>query len=158
MKSIVKILNDKLSRVKNKLLNIPAHPHQVAMGYALGIFLAASPLIGLKVFIAIGLTLLFKWSKVAAVIGVFHINILTGPPFYAISFLVGKSILGSDISFDLSGPMNLDMMAEILTTNSVVFIILLAGGIILGLPMAAAAYYFSKSIIRRKSPIKTTAI
>ncbi|PLW99527.1 MAG: hypothetical protein C0591_02605 [Marinilabiliales bacterium] len=158
MKSIFNILNKKIAGVKNKLLNIPAHPHQVAMGYALGIFLAASPLIGLKVFIAIGLTLLFKWSKVASLIGVFHINILTGPPFYGLSFLVGKSVLGSDVSFDLSGPLSLNTMIEILTTNSLVFIILLAGGIVIGLPLAAAAYYFSKSLIRRKSLVKSTAL
>jgi len=158
MKSIFNILNKKLSGVKNKLLNIPAHPHQVAMGYALGIFLAASPLIGLKVFIAIGLTLLFKWSKVAALIGVFHINIITGPPFYGLSFLIGKSVLGSDISFDLSGPLSLNTMVEILTTNSLVFMILLAGGIILGLPMAVGAYYFSISILHRKSTLKIKAL
>lgn len=158
MKSIVKILNGKLSGVKNKLQNIPADPHQVAMGYALGIFLAASPLIGIKVFIAIGLTFLFKWNKMAAVIGVFHINFLTGPLFYGLSFLVGKTILGSDVSFDFTGSITLNTLVEILTTNSLVFIILLAGGIVLGLPMAVAAYYFSISIIRRKSPIKTTAV
>lgn len=158
MKSLFNILNQKLAEVKNKLLNIPAQPHQVAMGYALGIFLAASPLIGLKVFIAIGLTLLFKWSKVAALVGVFHINIITGPPFYGLSFLVGKLVLGSDVSFDFSGSLSLSSMVEILTTNSLVFIILLAGGIVIGLPMAAAAYYFSKSIIRRKSPVKNIAV
>ena len=158
MKSLFNLLNNKLAEVKNKLLNIPAQPHQVAMGYALGIFLAASPLIGLKVFIAIGLTLWFKWSKVAALIGVFHINIITGPPFYGLSFLVGKLVLGSDVSFDFSGSLSLSSMVEILTTNSLVFIILLAGGIVMGLPLAAAAYYFSKSIIRRKSPVKNIAV
>ena len=72
-----------------------------------GFFLAASPFIGLKIFIAIAITFIFKWNKVAAIIGVFHINPLTGPIFYGFSFLVGNSVLGSDVSFAFTWPITI---------------------------------------------------
>ena len=98
MKSLVKILSQKLVAIKIKLTGIDAEPHQVAMGYALGIFLAATPFIGLKVFIALALTFIFKWNKIAAIFGVFHINLFTGPVFYGFSYIVGSSVLGADVS------------------------------------------------------------
>ncbi len=158
MKSLVKILAQKLVAIKNKLTGINAEPHQVAMGYALGVFLAASPFIGLKVFIAMALTFVFKWNKVAAIFGVFHINFLTGPVFYGFSYLVGSSVLGTDITGNLNQSFTMGTLLEILTTNSIVFMSLLAGGIILGLPMAVAAYLISNSFFRRKTVLNTNAL
>jgi len=158
MKYLRKILANRLIGIKSKLVDITAEPHKVAMGYALGIFLAASPFIGLKVFIAMALTFIFKWNKVAAIFGVFHINILTAPVFYGFSFLVGKSVLGSDVAFDFSWPITIRTLFEMITTNSIVFMSLLTGGIILGLPMAVAAYFFSDSLIHRKASLKPNAL
>jgi uncharacterized protein (DUF2062 family) len=158
MKTLKKVLSNKLADIKNKLAGISAEPRKVAMGYALGIFLAASPFIGLKVFIAIALTFIFKWNKVAAIIGVFHINPLTGPIFYGFSFLVGNSVLGSDVCFDFTWPITIKTLYEIVTANSMVFMSLLTGGIILGLPLAIAAYFFSNSFILRKTILKQNAI
>jgi uncharacterized protein (DUF2062 family) len=158
MKTIRKVLVNQLIGIKGKLLGISEEPRKVAMGYALGIFLAASPLIGLKVFIAIALTFIFKWNKVAAIIGVFHINPLTGPIFYGFSFLVGNSVLGSDVSFAFTWPITIKTLYEIVTANSMVFMSLLTGGIILGLPLAIAAYYFSSSLIHHKNALKTNVL
>jgi uncharacterized protein (DUF2062 family) len=155
MKTINKTLLEKISHLKNKLAGISAEPHKVAMGYAFGIFLAATPLIGIKVFIAIAVTFLFKWNKVAAIIGVFHINPLTGPLFYGFSFLVGSSVLGSDVAFEFTWPITIKSLYDILTTNSLVFLSLLTGGFILGLPLAIAAYFFSNSVIHHKTSLKT---
>jgi hypothetical protein len=158
MKPLHKLLKSKMVDIKNKLNNIQAEPHKVAMGYALGIFLAASPFIGFKVFIAIAITFIFKWNKVASIIGVFHINLLTAPVFYGFSFLVGKTVLGLDVSFDFSWPITIEKMYDMVSSNSIVFMILLVGGIVLGLPMAIAAYYFSTSLIHHKTSLKTNAL
>jgi uncharacterized protein len=158
MKTIGKILKDNLVSIKSKLAGIKENPHKVAMGYALGVFLAASPFIGLKVFIAIAITFIFKWNKAAAIIGVFHINILTAPLFYGFSFLVGKSVLGSDVSFDFSWPITVSTLYEMITTNSIVFLSLLAGGTVIGLPLAFAAYFFSNSYFQRKTFLKPNAL
>jgi len=158
MKSLTKIMVQKLAKVKNKLTGLNAEPHQVAMGYALGVFLAASPFIGLKVFIAMALTFIFKWNKVAAIFGVFHINFLTGPVFYGFSYIVGSSVLGADVSNDVTLSFTMSSLNQIFTANSIVFMSLLAGGIILGLPMAIAAYFVSNSFFQNKKTINPNAL
>ena len=101
MKRIKEKITKRLSVLKEKLTDLKTDPKKVSMGYAFGVFLASTPFIGIKVFIAILFTSLFKWSKVAAVIGVFHINVLTAPLFYGFSFLLGKRCLGRILNFHI---------------------------------------------------------
>jgi len=158
MKTLWKILEKWLAGIKSKLTGIKAEPHKVAMGYALGVFLATTPFVGLKVFIAIALTFLFKWSKGAAIFGVLHVNFVTGPIFYGFSYLVGRFVLGAEVSTDVSFSVSIGALIEILTTNSIVFLSLLAGGVILGLPLAVAAYFISNSFFHHKSSLKPKAL
>ena len=109
--------------------------------------------IGFKVFIAIIVTYLFRWNKIASIIGVFHINILNGPLFYGFSYIVGKFALGHRSSYALPDKFNFSACLDLFTGNYILFLDLLAGGVILGLPMAFAAYYFSYKLIRRRQMI-----
>jgi len=92
--------------IKTKLLSIEASPEKISRGYALGVFLGTTPIIGTKVIIALGLTSFLKWSRVASVIGVYHINILTGPLFYSVSFFVGKWLIGAQANLIIPRQMN----------------------------------------------------
>jgi uncharacterized protein len=71
--------------IRRKLIGMKGDPRMISRGYALGIFLGTTPFIGCKVFIALILTSLLKWSKIPAVFGVYHINLFTAPFFYGIS-------------------------------------------------------------------------
>ncbi|MCX6245908.1 MAG: DUF2062 domain-containing protein [Bacteroidetes bacterium] len=148
MKAIKVNIKAKLLGIRKKLVSIKADPKKICLGYALGIFLAATPFIGVKVPIAILLTHLLKWNKVASVIGVFHINILTGPLFYGFSYLVGKFILHPGTGYYMPQELTVKTCLALITDNSTVFTDLLAGGFILGLPMAFAAYLISSSFFR----------
>jgi len=158
MKSLIIKLKSKIAGIKNKLLKIEAESHDVAMGYAMGIFLAASPFIGIKVPIAIALSFLFKWNKIAAIIGIFHINPLTGPLFYGLSFVVGKFVTGIDLSVDFSSGFSIKMLGSLLTSNIDGFVCLLIGGIIIGLPLSVAAYFITRSIFYRAKTLKTNVM
>lgn len=136
-------------RIRERLLAIKANPLRVSLGYALGVFLETTPLIGTKVFIALIFTSIFKWNKASSILGVYHINILTAPLFYSCSFLAGKWILGSDVLFVVPETLSFAAFWEAFTGNMMIFYCLLAGGMVLGLPMAAGAYYFSMFILRR---------
>ena len=155
MKSFKNVFISKANSLKKKLTTITDKPRNVAMGYALGVFLAATPLIGIKVFIAIALTFLFKWNKVAAIIGVFHINPITGPFFYGISFLIGKVILGTDLELDVNSLNSLQAFIEMFTTNSILFVCLLLGGVVLGMPLGFMAYIFSYKVVQKNKQLKT---
>jgi hypothetical protein len=77
-------------KIGSKLLNIKAGPEKVSGSYALGVFLATTPFIGMKVFIALVLTTILKWSRLAAVIGVYHNNILNWSAVLQLCLFRGK--------------------------------------------------------------------
>jgi uncharacterized protein (DUF2062 family) len=149
MEPIKKYIGKRVSAFRAKLAGIPGNPRKVSLGYSLGVFLAATPLIGVKVPIAILLTSLFKWNKIASVIGVFHVNLLTAPLFYGFSFLVGQFVLQEDTGTVLPDDFTVKACIDLFTENYRVFLALLAGGFVLGVPMAIAAYFFCFSVILR---------
>ena len=72
-------------RIKQGYLQVKelhGDPHYVAMGMAIGIFVACTPTIPFHTVIAIFLAFLFRGSKVAAAIGVWFSNPLTMPLLY----------------------------------------------------------------------------
>ena len=150
MESIRKCIGKRVSAFREKLAAIPENPQKISLGYALGVFLASTPFIGIKVPIAILLTALFKWNKIASIIGVFHVNLLTAPLFYGCSYLVGQFVLHQGTGYSLPDDLTIKTCYDLLTGNYIVFLDLLVGGCMLGVPMAFAAYFFSFSLIRRK--------
>lgn len=137
-------------QIKSKLLQIKASPDKISKGYALGVFLGTTPFIGTKVFIALGLTYFLKWNKIASVIGVYHINLFTAPLFYSASFFLGKFIIQTKVEFRYPERFNIQEILHMVTGSPDILLALMAGGIILGLPMALIAYYFSYSILKSK--------
>lgn len=134
--------------LKNNLQSIKASPEKISKGYALGIFLGTTPFIGTKVFIALGLTYFLKWSKIASVIGVYHINLFTAPFFYTLSFFIGKSVTRTQLEFSFPDKMTLSAVFNLFVGNWEILKALLVGGLILGIPMAIMAYLFSSSILK----------
>ena len=147
-----------ISDVWNKIAKIHADPQKVALGYAFGIFLAASPLIGIKVLIAIPVTLLLKWNKTAVLIGILHINPITGPIFYGFSFMIGKIILGGNVDISLASSLTSNSPAEMLTTQLTLFKCLLLGGVVIGLPVSLFAYYAVKKLLIHNSKLNSKAL
>ena len=140
----------KLNRIKDtlqRLLTIKGNPGDVASGYALGIFLATTPFIGFKVFIALFLSAAFRWNKMASVVGVYHVNPLTAPPFYALAFLVGKAILGTEGQFVFPRGAGLASLIHLFTGAGQLFLTLLIGGAILGIPLTLIAFLSAKKLL-----------
>jgi uncharacterized protein (DUF2062 family) len=109
--------------------------------------LATTPFVGLKVFIALILSALFRWSKTASVVGVYHINPVTAPPFYGISFLVGKSVLGINAQFVIPEHCSITSMFHLFAGAGQIFMSLLAGGLILGIPLTFIAYLSVRRVL-----------
>jgi uncharacterized protein len=135
--------------IRRKLMSMKGDPRMISRGYALGILLGTTPFIGCKVFIALILTSLLKWSKLPAVFGVYHINLFTAPFFYGISYLLGRTILGTQSPFVFPRDAGIGEVFSIFYGNAHIFYSLLLGGIILGIPMAAAAYFFALAVTRK---------
>jgi len=129
------------NKIKSKLLAIEASPQMVSRGYALGVFLGTTPFIGTKVFIALGLTTFFRWSRLASVVGVYHINILTAPLFYGLAFGLGQWITGAETNLYFPSRLNFAWVFSTMFGSWEVFSSLLLGGLVLGIPMSMAAYF-----------------
>jgi len=76
------------------IVSIRATPRQVALGVALGSFIAFSPLIGLQTLLAALFATLIGASKKAAMLAVWISNPLTMGPIFAVTYQLGL-ILGS---------------------------------------------------------------
>ena len=157
MKTIRGICSGALQALKERLDSITADPEKVRLGYAFGVFLASTPFIGLKVFIALFFTTLFKWNKVSALIGVFHVNLFTAPFFYGFAFLVGNKVLGCHADFTCPDRISLVAFIEIFRNNIFILYSLLLGGLLLGIPMAIGAYCLAKYLTSkpRNAPVPT---
>ncbi|WP_336294097.1 DUF2062 domain-containing protein [Bartonella sp. CB169] len=63
--------------IHKRILRISATPHKVALGFAIGIFLACSPLFGMHIILAIFFSWIFRGNFAAAIIGTLFSNPLT---------------------------------------------------------------------------------
>lgn len=133
-----------------KLSAIRENPAKICYGFAFGVLMSATPFIGFKWLVALPIVMLARWNKTACMLGILQVNYLTGPFFYALSYLIGRKVCGFDRAFELPERMNLVAFKEIFFENAEVFLSLLAGGLILGIPMALASYFLVRSFFMKK--------
>jgi uncharacterized protein (DUF2062 family) len=92
---MAKIRKNKLFRyLEYKVLHIDDSPHKIALGVAIGLFIAWSPLIGVHIFLAIGFSLLLRANKFAAFVSVWVSNVFTFFIIYYPGYLLGAFLFG----------------------------------------------------------------
>ena len=84
------------------LLRVDASPHCLALGLAVGIFMATTPFLGLQVCGAMGLAWLFGGHVPAAIIGTFWANPVTYPLLLAASYRLGAALLNVPETLNLA--------------------------------------------------------
>lgn len=139
-----------VEKIRSKLRQIKATPEKISKGYALGVFLGTTPLIGTKVFIALGLTSFLKWNRIASVIGVYHINLFTAPAFYSAAFFTGKFVTRTQVNLEIPEKLSFQAFFQLVAGSPDILLAITIGGLVLGLPMAVLAYYFSYSILKKR--------
>jgi hypothetical protein len=77
-----------------KLSALEDTPERIAMAFALGVFLAFSPLIGLSTFLGIGLVFFCGLNRFALLLGIFINNPLTLIPICAAGTYLGSLLIG----------------------------------------------------------------
>lgn len=111
---------------------LPGSPKTVALGTAIGLFLAFTPTLGVQMMIAATLAIVLRGSASAAVAAVWVSNPLTVGPIYAATYGLGVLVLPG------SGPITA----------------LLVGGALAGLVAALVGYRLVfYSMQRRDQPI-----
>ncbi|HYE74195.1 MAG TPA: DUF2062 domain-containing protein, partial [Blastocatellia bacterium] len=77
-------------RAVRNLLNLNDPPERTALAFAIGVFIAFSPLLGLHTIIAALIALFWRCNKVAIFTGVYVNNPWTLAPIIALSWAIGR--------------------------------------------------------------------
>jgi len=132
-----------------RFLKIRGHPNEIALGLALGLFVGMTPSMGFHTAIAVFLAALLKWNKISAAVGVWITNPLTAPVIYSVNYFIGAKLIGLEKVYLLSEAHGFARIYKIMLKAPEIFWALTIGGIVLGLPLAVAGYYFSYSVVQK---------
>ncbi len=152
MLEIDKYLN-LLKKTYERFLKIKGHPRQIALGFALGVFISMSPTFGFQMIIAVFFASILKWSKVSAAVGVWVSNPFTVPVIYSMTYFVGAKFMGLKNTIQFPDELSVASFFNILEKTPNIFAAMTIGGIILGVPLAMASYFISYEAVNdyRKS-------
>lgn len=85
--------------VYHRLRRVTATPHAVALGFAIGVFVAFTPFIGFHFALSVLAAWLFGASIVASALGTFIANPVTFPLIWASTFGLGNWMLHQHVTF-----------------------------------------------------------
>lgn len=134
------------------LREVRDEPKEAAKGFALGIFFAMTPLVCIKVVIALLLASLFRWNRAATTIGVLTANPLTVPIIFSSAYFVGSIILGMDTGVNINTIFSQQGIAQLLSESKEIVLAMFIGGTVVGSMAAIIAYYLAYfALVRRES-------
>ena len=136
-------------RVYDRFVKIRGKPREIALGFALGIFIGMTPTMGIQMPIAVFIAALFKCSKISAVFGVWITNPITAPFIYGITYIVGAKLLELKAAMTLPEDLTWGIVREMLKNAPVIFGALTVGGILIGLPLSILSYFLSYSAVNK---------
>jgi len=76
------------------VLHLDDTPHSIALGLAIGMFIAMTPTIGLQMLLTVAVSWLFRANKVAGVPLAWITNPATIVPVYSFNYVVGRTLVG----------------------------------------------------------------
>jgi uncharacterized protein len=81
-------------RFMRRMLALDDTPERIALGFAIGVFWAFSPLVGLHTLLGLGIASLFGLNRVAVLVGLFINNPWTLVPIYTVATYLGGLLIG----------------------------------------------------------------
>ena len=134
-----------------RIIRQRATPENLGRGMALGVFIGAMPIIPFQSVTVILLAFVLRTNKLAAWLATCYSNPLTMIPFYSFLFMVGKMFYPAGrLAFDAS---RLEMESMI-AAGWDFFLVMLVGGLVVGVPAAAATYFVTVAAVRRFRRLK----
>lgn len=140
-------LSSIIGRLYERFIMIRGEPREVALGFALGIFVGMTPTVGVQTPIAIFIAALFKWGKLPAAIGVWISNPLTVPLIYSVTYIIGAKLLSLDPVFNMPLSPTWSTLKVMIQKAPQAFGAMTAGGALLGIPLAIISYYLSYAAV-----------
>ena len=149
----------RLKKKSKALLKSGERPDAIAVGVAVGMFFGITPLFGLKTLLAIGVTWLFRGSKIAAAIAVtFHDVLLPVAPFLLrAEYDLGYWTTSSPHEFPPHLHIHAIQHSDWLHWST--FLLagrpILIGSVIIGLPLALITYVVVLLVLKKKMSVRS---
>lgn len=89
----------RLREMLHTLLMLDDTPHRIALGMAIGLFIAWTPTVGIQMLLSIPITWLARANRIAGLIGVYLSNPFTFLPMYWIDYRLGAIVLKDPLTF-----------------------------------------------------------
>jgi len=140
---------ESLKKAYVRFLKIRGTPREIALGFALGIFVAMSPTMGFQMAIAIPIAAMLKWNKIAAAMAVWVSNPFTIPIIYWPTYYIGAKIMGMPLGLNAADMASGSTMLALAEKAPKIFGAMTLGGVVLGLPLAAISYYLAYFAIEK---------
>jgi len=132
-------------------------PHYVALGLAIGVFVAATPTFPFQTAIALGLAYILRGSGIAAAVGTWVSNPITISFFYLESFKTGRYLFGISNNCGETCKSISELLKQGLNVASATIL----GSVIIEIPGGVVTYFLTRMIIikirfRKKAPSRKT--
>ncbi len=157
------MLNPRIRRFTLWLVRLRGSPQAIALGAAIGVFVAFTPTIGFQGLIALGLATLLNANRPIAVIPTWITNPITIPPIYAFTYYLG-SFFWKGPSTERVAEALVDAVKELGSLDALafqqqltvfldmgfdVFVSMWIGGLIVGGVVAGATYPLTLNAVQR---------
>lgn len=90
----------KLSRMFRSILMLQDTAHSIALGTAIGLFVAWTPTLGIHMLLVVGLSMMLRANKIAGLIAVYLSNPITMVPMYWIDYWLGGLVLNQGLTYE----------------------------------------------------------
>jgi uncharacterized protein (DUF2062 family) len=141
-----------------RLVREDASPDQIALGFAMGMFVRFLPIPWVHTITALVLAFVFRINRVASLVGVelYLPFIWAVPLLYVSEYYVGSRLIGLRLEFDLR-PDREDIL-ELISHGWDVALALFIGAVVIGLPVAVVSFFVVRKMAKawqanRKSPV-----
>ncbi len=136
-----------------KILQIDDTPESIALGTAIGVFIAMTPTVGIQMVLALIFCTLFRANRLAGVVMVYLSNPFTMVPLYWLDYVIGAKVLAMEavtrVSFETAFAgfvaefQNFEVWAafkSLVAVNLELALPTLVGGCLVGLVCAIPVY------------------
>jgi uncharacterized protein len=147
-------MRDTFAHFIKKLLALEDTPERIAKAFALGVFLAFSPLIGLHFFLGFGLAFFCGLNRFALLLGLFINNPWTLIPIYAAGTYLGGLLIGFPQmpvlpSFEFRSLWSGDFLVKIVGQWHILKP-MIVGSFVLSVFLSAFSYIATLALIRQR--------
>jgi len=151
---VIGTMREKPSHFFKKLLALEDTPERIAKAFALGVFLAFSPLIGLHIVLGFGLAFFCGLNRFAMLLGLFINNPWTLVPIYAAGTYLGGLLIGFPQmpalpSFELRSLWSVDFWGQ-LAGQWHILKPMIVGSFILSIFLSSFSYIAALVLIRQR--------